>query len=172
MASVNKVILEQLYVIERKSIPDVALAVGLTYSKARTAILKAGICLRTRADGIRAASHKLGHQLRGKSRTFTPEWKANISAGRLAAAALSAKGFSKKASGYTEITRGENKGRGLHVVLMEQHIGRRLNRDEVVHHIDGNPRNNDMSNLQLMTRGDHSRLHRLEQTKGENHGKR
>lgn len=55
---------------------------------------------------------------------------------------------------------GENKGRGVHVVVMERHIGRRLDADEVVHHIDGNKHNNDLSNLQLMKRADHTRLHR------------
>ena len=172
MASVNKVILEQLYVTERKSVPDVAKAIGLSYSTTRAAILASGITLRSRAEGVRAASNKLGHHLRGKSRTFTAEWKDNISAAKLAAAELTAKGISEKANGYTQITRGENKGRGLHVVLVEQSIGRRLNPDEVVHHIDGNPRNNDISNLQLMTRSNHTRLHRLEQSKGANHGKR
>ena len=32
----------------------------------------------------------------------------------------------------------------------------------VVHHIDGNKQNNEISNLALMTSGDHSRLHRSE----------
>jgi hypothetical protein len=49
-----------------------------------------------------------------------------------------------------------------HVRLMELEIGRRLHPDEVVHHRDRNRQNNDMSNLQLMTRAGHTRLHRLE----------
>ncbi len=36
-----------------------------------------------------------------------------------------------------------------HRLVMEQHIGRYLEPTEVVHHIDGNPRNNDISNLRL-----------------------
>ena len=36
-----------------------------------------------------------------------------------------------------------------HRVVMEQHIGRYLLPTEVVHHIDGNPRNNTISNLEL-----------------------
>ncbi len=38
-------------------------------------------------------------------------------------------------------------------------IGRLLLPDEVVHHIDGNKSNNDIKNLQLMSKKEHSRLH-------------
>jgi len=44
---------------------------------------------------------------------------------------------------------------------MEQHLGRRLETGEAVHHKDEDRANNDLSNLQLMTKGEHSRLHRL-----------
>lgn len=36
-----------------------------------------------------------------------------------------------------------------HRLVMEQHLGRYLLPTEVIHHIDGNPRNNDISNLRL-----------------------
>lgn len=46
-----------------------------------------------------------------------------------------------------------------HRVVMEQHLGRPLRSDEIVHHIDGNKHNNDIANLQLVTRSEHARLH-------------
>lgn len=46
-----------------------------------------------------------------------------------------------------------------HIHVMERHIGRRLERDEVVHHIDRNKLNNDTSNLQIMTNAEHTALH-------------
>lgn len=38
-----------------------------------------------------------------------------------------------------------------------------LKREYVVHHKDGNHSNNDINNLQILTRGEHSRLHSLAQ---------
>jgi HNH endonuclease len=49
--------------------------------------------------------------------------------------------------------------RALHRAIMEDHLGRRLTRDEVVHHIDHNPLNNDLSNLRVMTRAEHCVYH-------------
>lgn len=44
--------------------------------------------------------------------------------------------------------------------LMEVHLGRYLNRDEVVHHIDENYFNNNLDNLQVLTREEHNKLHK------------
>jgi len=46
-----------------------------------------------------------------------------------------------------------------HRVIMEKHIGRPLISHEVVHHIDKNPLNNCIDNLQLMTKTSHSTFH-------------
>ena len=43
---------------------------------------------------------------------------------------------------------------------IEKYIGRRLYPDETVHHIDGNPKNNDLSNIYLFkTKGEHGSYH-------------
>ena len=51
----------------------------------------------------------------------------------------------------------------LHRAIMEEALGRRLKPNEIVHHKDGNKQNNDISNLEVMERRDHSRLHRLKE---------
>ena len=48
-----------------------------------------------------------------------------------------------------------------HRYLMEQHLGRKLTQNEVVHHKDGNPLNNDLSNLEIMPLSEHARMHQL-----------
>jgi hypothetical protein len=50
-----------------------------------------------------------------------------------------------------------------HVVVMERAIGRALAPSEVVHHIDGNRRNNDISNLYLCRdRSHHNEVHKTQ----------
>lgn len=56
----------------------------------------------------------------------------------------------------------------LHRQLMEKHIGRKLEEGEVVHHIDGNKRNNNINNLELLTHSEHSTQHIIERNEKEN----
>ena len=43
--------------------------------------------------------------------------------------------------------------------LLEQKIGRKLLPNEQVHHIDGNPLNNDVDNLDIILIGEHQHMH-------------
>ena len=52
-----------------------------------------------------------------------------------------------------------------HRIVMENEIGRILNEDEVVHHINNKRRDNRIENLKLMNSTDHNKLH------GESAGK-
>lgn len=63
-------------------------------------------------------------------------------------------------NGYKYVWFANGSGQKEHRFIIEQIIGRKLDRDEVVHHIDGNRSNNDISNLVVMSRGEHSALHR------------
>lgn len=46
-----------------------------------------------------------------------------------------------------------------HRYVMEQHLGRSLRDDEVVHHINGDKQDNRIENLQVMTQDEHIALH-------------
>lgn len=48
-----------------------------------------------------------------------------------------------------------------HRIVVENSIGRLLTDDEEVHHIDRDRHNNDISNLQLLTREEHRELHKI-----------
>lgn len=50
-------------------------------------------------------------------------------------------------------------GRHEHRVVAEQMLGRPLRTDEVVHHKDGDGRNNSPDNLEVMTQNEHAKLH-------------
>lgn len=47
----------------------------------------------------------------------------------------------------------------MHRVVMENYLGRVLNDDEVIHHKDHNKKNNDLSNLELLNKVEHVKLH-------------
>lgn len=49
-----------------------------------------------------------------------------------------------------------------HRVVVENHIGRVLDKNEVVHHKDGNKKNNTVENLEILSASEHGFLHQKE----------
>lgn len=163
---VRSEILRELYIKRKLSIPDLADELGVSRSTVRLRLIENNIPLRSRAEGIRGAKHKISLAHKGKKVEFTETHKRNISLAKLKQADKTAIGISrKKHSGYLEITRGVNKGKSYHRAAMEGHLGRKLKGDEVVHHKDGNKLNNRLCNLQVMTASEHARLHAIERYK-------
>lgn len=159
MAGVNKGVIVELYK-QNNSIPEVAAVVCKSLSTVRYHLHKAGV-LRSRGDGVRVAAQKgLLCHMKGRKRIFTDEHKKAIRDSRKIWGIKNAVGFSIKPSGYCEVTVGVNKGRRVHDVIMEAIMGRTLEPEEIVHHIDGNTTNNDPRNLKIMNQGDHLRHHR------------
>ena len=149
--------LRKLYHEEKLSITEVGKRIGVSYSVVRNMFIRYNILIRTRKE-----SSKLykgwGSWVKGKKRPpFTQEHRRRMSEAKLKA---KAKGVTKKPDGYLEFTRGKNKYRGVHRVIMEQYLGRPLTFNDVVHHCDGNRTNNNLSNLKLMTRSEHTSFHR------------
>lgn len=68
-------------------------------------------------------------------------------------------GYKRKVSkGYIEI-KTESGFVREHVYVMEKHLGRKLESDEIVHHRDGNKENNNILNLEVMRHGQHTTIH-------------
>mgnify|MGYP000491684111 CR=1 FL=1 len=64
-----------------------------------------------------------------------------------------------RANGYINLRKG---ARYIpeHRLVMEEHLGRRLRTDEVVHHINHDKTDNRIENLQVMSRAEHIDEHR------------
>jgi hypothetical protein len=168
---VNKAIIvgdEYKMYLSGMSIPDVFIETGIALSTLRSRFKKAGI-LRDRVSAIRLARARGRFpSTKGSKRIFSFEWCRNISKGKLAVSALTAKGTSLKPNGYIEITTGRNKGRMQHRVVAEMTEGRLLTSNDVVHHKDKDKTNNSPCNLQVMTASEHQRHHALENNETRN----
>lgn len=75
------------------------------------------------------------------------------------------KGYITTWNGYIKIRRpghGRADSKGYvaeHTLVIEEYLGRLLEENEVVHHIDGNRNNNLISNLEVMDREVHRSMH-------------
>ena len=57
--------------------------------------------------------------------------------------------------------------RDEHRYIMEQHIGRKLSRNEVVHHKNGDKRDNRIENLEIMPLSEHTKKHQMGKARSE-----
>jgi hypothetical protein len=62
--------------------------------------------------------------------------------------------------GYIRLYEKDNKGQLLHRFIMEKILGRKLQKNEVVHHINQNRSDNRLENLLVLDRGKHVALHK------------
>lgn len=71
------------------------------------------------------------------------------------------KGGNININGYKRV---KIKGKDIleHRLVMEKHIGRKLKKNEHIHHIDKNKLNNSIENLQIVTNAEHHSIHMIE----------
>lgn len=133
---------------------------------------KAGpFCGRSCSNSYRFSGKELSQERREKmkgripwniGKEHSPETKAKIAAkAKLRTGEKNPNwkgGRYQNTSGYIEI-RVNGRKKLEHVYIVEQSLGRRLNRSEVVHHKNGDKTDNRIENLQVMTISEHMRHH-------------
>ena len=139
----NKAEIEDLYA-SGKSIRQIALLYKVNGETIRHYCHRVGIRLRARGEAT-----KVGHQTGNINHWWSPPNK----------------GYKYiRNDGYVCLSKvnhpnTDSTGRLYeHRKIMAEILGRPLTKDEIVHHLDGNPSNNEQDNLFLVTRHSHDRF--------------
>lgn len=148
---------------------DIAKSISISDVSVRRLLKESGITLRTASEGKRLALSK--PETRQKMREAATGRKLSESAKDKLRARVGpanhnwSAGLSMSVAGYLQFTNspanGAHAGKTLHQVVAEWKYGRKTNKGEHIHHIDGNRLNNSPDNLVIMQAAEHSRLHQL-----------
>ena len=165
----TKEYLEEEYICNRKTLSDIGIENGVTTASVLYWMKKYDIQTRKQNNVIHPHAyteseiHRISKIHKGK--IVSSETRKRISESKRRHGV----GFKKKRhDGYISVyypSHPDSNRDGMvmeHRLVMENHIGRRLLKNEVVHHIDHNRSNNDISNLILMTFEEHAGLHMKE----------
>ena len=168
MSMVDRDVLYNLYIVEKMPMHSIARELNMSVGKVFNNIKKYGIESRPK-QGFLGRKHssealkKISAANKGKKRTI--ETRKRISESRK----LKSAGHKKlRDDGYIGVyfpkhPSASKDGYVLeHRLIMENHIGRSLKNDEVVHHKNHIRTDNRLENLQLMTFKEHARLHMIE----------
>jgi hypothetical protein len=155
--TLTKVFLFRKLFIENMLVKDIALEFGCS---------KKAVSLHIKKNGLQAKHRSPDNH----GRVFSQKTKEKLRESKLGVKNPRYKnGISYSGEGYIIELQSEGGYKPIHRSIMERYLGRKLIGDdpnhkdsEIVHHIDGNVHNNAISNLQVMTRSEHTTYHNNE----------
>lgn len=165
----SKDILAEMYVDRELTMKEIANMLGFSVGTIHKCIHEYGIPIRPRGYGLRErhlspeTKKKISEKLKGRKRT--EEQRKQMSE-RLKKGGIGHKKTRK--DGYISIyfpdhPMSNSEGYIMeHILVMECHIGRWINNDEAVHHINHIRSDNRLENLRLMTQKEHMSMHMKE----------
>ena len=156
--------MEILYLRDGLSVHAVSVAMDIGTATVAKLFRRYGIQRRGHKGAGRIAGPIISKKSKGRDVPHRPKGVCPDGL-RRAANARSAACSGKRIStnGYITFINGDKKGATLHRLVVEEAIGRKLLREEIVHHIDGDRLNNTPSNLMIMSSSEHARLHRRQE---------
>lgn len=165
MNSVTADVLYQMYIVDGKTMKAISEELHIATGKIHRLIHEYGIPAKKLSDypatdKQRAAWSKIGKSR--KSVNLTPEHREKISEAKKihAAGHIKTRSDGYKALYYPDYPHANSDGYVMeHVYIMEQHIGRLLEDNECVHHINFDRADNRIDNLRLMTKSEHMSYH-------------
>lgn len=169
---IDKQELYDQYVTNNKTIKETAETLNVAVGTVFNYLKKYGIKTREQHKGFEGKHHteetKLKISQKNKGKIVSEETKQKMSESKT----LDGMGHKKKRrDGYIGVyfpkhPKANKSGYVMeHHLVMEEHIGRPLRDDEVVHHINHIRDDNSLNNLQLMTFKEHAALHMKERHK-------
>lgn len=156
--SVTKKELERLYLKEQYPIRKIAQICNKSHEYIRRRINEFGIKMRHGGEAIKTQWIDADDRKKQQSNFYLsnlvkhgenhPQWKGGIE---------EKNGYLFE---YSPNHKRANKGKvRQHILVAEKKIGRPLKKNEVVHHINQNRKDNRPENLEVMTNSEHSKLH-------------
>ena len=150
---------------QTRSLQSIADEIGLSRNTLRNRLIKLGIARRKKGEHF-SGKPKSEEQRAKMSAARSAYWEKHPDKSEFKLKISRTKTKTGIKGGRKWVYALENGSMLEYRAMIESVIGRKLLSSEIIHHIDGNPSNNSIENLQIMSQSEHAKLHN--QTKKRN----